>query len=133
MLPVDHITTGSMAPRHGSPRGPARIILVIHMIDAIIVKQSIWIVHPILLWGEVILWSIWLGVGLAEDSMNCAESENQSIANEGTHLSDQSSTKTAPSEVFGTEFDNAIGLRMRFRSRYNQGDGDLLDWIVVFG
>lgn len=85
MLPVGQVTARGMPPGHVSPGIPAWIMLIVHMVNVIVVQQPIWIIHPVFRWGEMILGTVELIVGLTECSMKYAEPENQGEGNAGGH------------------------------------------------
>src|SRR4051812_37759857 len=62
MLPVHQVSTDGMAPTHVAPFFVKRIILVKQEVFALIEDQSVGIVHPIFLRGEMELWAEKFGV-----------------------------------------------------------------------
>ena len=61
-LPMSQIRACCMAPRHCSPRVSAGVILIEQVVDAIVIQQTVWIVHPVFGRGIVELRAVGLGV-----------------------------------------------------------------------
>ena len=62
MLPVNYVGTDRVAPAHVPPLVTERIVLVEEMIFALILDQSVRVVHPALFRGEMKLRPEWLRV-----------------------------------------------------------------------
>ena len=60
LLPVQQVGRGSVTPAHITPVIAVRVVLIEEMPDTIDIDHAIRIVHPILCWRVVYLWTILL-------------------------------------------------------------------------
>ena len=57
LLPVDQVLGDGVAPGHVAPVRALGVVLVEHVVLAVVVDESVGVVHPVLLGGVVALWA----------------------------------------------------------------------------